>query len=220
MVALALALSGCALQAPLSEGLVFQDAGTRTRVQLQPPPVLRPAELGVPLSASLPSARAVRRATPDDPDAGIEKGWRLGLPFPTVVFVAGDRLAVAATPGAILGASVDATVRLAGPYYATASGNIASNYEAVLQRRVLSGRGGGLGLGAYYRREQFGIEGSLLNPTARFTIRSVGGRASFQLPLGARPYAHVRGFVNAGYAFDTDAPTAAVGASVAFQVRR
>lgn len=222
VMGLAFGTSGCALQAPLSEGLVFGEAGARSRIQANPPPLLHPTELGLPISATLPSARVVRRATPDDTDARAARAWRRSFPIPGVVLVPTDRVAFGFSPAsALLGSVPDVTVRLAGPTFVTAtSAAFFSSYEVILQRRVLTTHGGGLGLGVYHRREQFGIEGRELEPTARFAVRSVGGRASFQLPLGSRPPALVRGFVNVGYALDYGAPMAAAGASVSVRVKR
>ena len=86
---------GCALQAPLSEGLVSESPAHRRGGS-----ALRPVEVGLPLSGSFPSSAAVRRATPEDRDAEAGDAWRIGLPFPAFVFRPSDRASIAFSPGA------------------------------------------------------------------------------------------------------------------------
>ncbi len=199
-------LSGCALQVPMSEGLVFKDPASRTVASWHP------AEVGFPLSATFPSERAFGRATSEYSGADPSPNWRVGLPLPAFVFTPSDRVAVSLTPGGgFVGSSIDATARLTHADFVTVGGNIAGSYEVIAQRRVLAFGSGGVGLGAYHRRERFGIEGLELQPSAIVAIRSVGARVSFQLPLTPGGGDRLRGFASAGYAYDHDAAMAAIG---------
>lgn len=208
-------LGGCAVQAPVSEALVFAP-NPRPLPEASAPLGVVPVEIGLPLSVTAPAPSITEEAT-GDPEAVIHSGWRTWLPSPAFAFRPAERVVVAFSPGiGIAGLGLDATAQVAGPYYVTASVNNALNVQVIAQRRVLAYQGGGVSLGVTVRRERFDV-GEVPDGEDIFAVPSVGGRVAVQTPVfGPNPLIsespfRLRGFVSAGYAWTYDAPVASAG---------
>lgn len=188
--------SGCALSEPSSEHLMMRtDPVDRSETPPGPPGSVRLADVldtitfahSYYLVTTAYEQRVVERFIDDPSREGAPTSINpLGLwsMAPGVSVDLSDRFALGL--GGI-GGDINATWRMAGPYFITASHApaITKNTEVILQRRMLHPRthgGWGVGLGAYWQQTQQRLGEYLLGEGTSFTQRSVGGRLYVRTP--------------------------------------
>ncbi len=103
------------------------------------------------------------------------------------------------------------TLYLPAGFYVTGSTNLLAG-EVVIQRRMLSGRYGGLGLGGFWRVEpQSSKPPSPSQADDPVRLQIVGARGAFVL---GPPELRLYGYLSAGYAPEFDVPVLGLGAIV------
>lgn len=217
-------LSSCALQMPVSEGLVFKDKDEKLLYDDQP--VLPFNFVGgqiVTGSLILPSSGFKDNSFVNfgsDSATVLNDRFLRSTPLPGLLFSFFDfnRVAVGVTPGlVIVGAHLDATVRAVEEIYITANYNLSYNqFELIVQRPLVKKNTGGLSLGLFYRNEQQQYETEFAQFGQRedlFRMRSFGVRAVGQTPRSKFWIFNFRGHINVGYAPDFDASLFTLGLS-------
>lgn len=216
--------TGCGIQMPVTEGLVFSS----DEPYGQSNEVIFP-NLDIRVAATVGSTSRIT-ATSQLRDAAVDESGSAmnneldgsflngpGYPGFAASFGNGRRFAVAFTPGIFLaGMHVDATVRTVEKVFFTVNQNIINNgTELILQRPVYEVNNGGISIGAFFRSEriQFKDQNSIFGePT--FRIEWFGARVMAQSPNINGAGFHLRGFLNVGMVPEFDAPLVGLGIGV------
>lgn len=197
---LGLVLGGCALSEPTSEQLMMRTASVNPdERRASPRPPLREIVDNVEILNThyVTSSRYERHVVQQvfgaeasdegTPDAFNPLGlWSGGVGLAADV---SDRLSLGI--GGVLG-DLNATVRVAGPYFFTASHTplITKNYEFIAQRRLLhpsADHGWGVSLGAYWQRLRLQLGEYVGDANAEsFQQRTAGGRLFVRTPVISR----------------------------------
>ncbi len=187
---------GCALSEPSSEHLMMRTAPVdRDETPPGPPGSVRLADVidtitfanSYYLITEAYERRLVERFVDDPSREGAPTEVNpLGLwsMAPGVSVDLSDRFALGL--GGI-GGDINATLRVAGPYFVTGlhAPAFTRNSEIIVQRRLLHPRvhnGWGVGLGAYWRQTQQRLGEYLVSEGTSFKQRSAGGRLYVRTP--------------------------------------
>ena len=227
IIGLAIYVSGCALQMPVSEGMVFKDKDDpfigENNFEL---PVRFVGGQLVSSNVIVPSSKfkdAAFARFGSDSATVLNENFLRNFSSPGILmsFFDVNRFAIAYTPGAIVvGGHVDATLRAVDEIYITANHNFHSNhFELIVQRPVIKRNAGGISLGAFYRNEKLQFENefdkSLGNREESFRVRWFGLRTLGQSPrIHNEVPVHFKGHINAGYAPDFNAALFTLGISI------
>lgn len=207
--------SGCAIQMPVTEGLVFTEDGYEQR-ELGIGPI-RPGELSTGISRIVPAPvfeERARKAFGDDSIRTLDNGFLYALQIPAFSFGIGKHFAVGMNvplPGFW---KFDSTIRFLDQYYLTVNRKVFfRNTEVILQRRLLYESGGGISAGIFYRYDPFQFREGIQTEQV-FSVSWYGVRAVFQTPDKVATGLHLRGFVSGGYVPEFKTPMAVFGISV------
>lgn len=151
LLVILLSLGGCALPAPLSEGIIFSEPGDYGSTTKRVGPI-RVGDMGFSMAYTAFPASFERRARERFGSKGdtLNLLWRISGLFPSFSFAIADRGATAVTPGlGHAGLSADATVRVLGQSYLTLNANLMGNHEAIMQHRLLYANKRGVSMGGY-----------------------------------------------------------------------
>ena len=190
-------LTGCALQKPLSEGLIFEQPPQRQSG-------ITSAAASINSAALSPALRRYARDRYDvgESGAGLTEPLTYGLAY-SIGFDPAARTRVGLSAGALF-LGIDATTEVLPRTYLTGSANTARSAEVILQRRLYQNRGIGVSLGTFFRSERRGWsyecrEGYCLGvvPDEEVRLNAFGLRSAFRARAGS---VDPSGFVSAGYA--------------------
>lgn len=207
--------TGCAINMPLSEGLVF--SGHKSEDE----PLVQPGESLLAYSYSVPGEQLVARIKSKHGIAAhymLDPRFKNAFPGSGFSWVAGDRVSVGIPLDVLSGAGMDATVRTLANVHLTVKGSYSflgyRQEEIIVQRPVYYfNDGGGISLGVYYRRqvlhfaaEQYSVL-SLHEAVGQFLhVPSYGGRLMVQTSESGsiEKDLPIRGFIIAGYSPEYD----------------
>lgn len=215
--------TGCGIQMPVTEGLVFSSSNPYGKSHEEILPFIRYGGGVTTFSTFAAYSRLTEKAIKkygSNESKDLNRDYMTAAGYPGLGFSYGEgkRLAVAITPGYIIaGTHVDATVRTVEKIFITFNHNILHNgTELILQRPLFEKNGGGLSLGVFYRNQtmQFVKENEQWSYSEPgFRIKWYGMRLMGQSPV---PYSFtkIRGFVNAGYVSGFDVPLITTGIAI------
>ncbi|NGP89018.1 hypothetical protein [Fodinibius halophilus] len=215
-------LTGCGIQMPVSEGLVFSSSSPYGQTHDEILPFIRYGA-SITLTSTLPGHIPLQNAAVDEYGSNQKRYLNdyfmtsVGNPGFGISFGNGRRVAIAFTPGYLVaGTHVDGTVRTFEKVFFTFNQNISINggRELILQRPIWEKDGGGLSLGAFYRNQPMEFvekEDQWDMGIADFKVPWYGVRLMGQTPDRYSKRAHVRGFISVGYVAEYKAPLLGVG---------
>ncbi|SHE82119.1 hypothetical protein SAMN05443144_103251 [Fodinibius roseus] len=224
---MAVFLSGCGIQMPVSEGLVFSNSDPYGQQHEEILPFIRYSG-AVTAVSTMPVYSSLQDAAIEDHGSGESHHLNQklmtsgGNPGFGASLGDGRRFAVAFTPGIFLvGMHADATVRTVENVFITVNQQLGlqSGTELILQRPVWERKGGGISVGAFFRSQpmQFVEEDERWSRgEPEFHIQWYGLRLIGQSPDISGNKFHLRGFINAGYAGEYQVPLVGLGMAFAF----
>ncbi|MBL1215110.1 MAG: hypothetical protein HND52_17225 [Ignavibacteriae bacterium] len=181
---LGLSLTGCALHAPLSEEIIFDDELEETTDFNS---IFRSSKVRVSLTKSyysktFESLNRERYAV--NVDTTLNPFWQIGVAGYSFLLVFGDKFSIGLNPSLLVNAGADFTYEISSNLYITGLGNLTKNAELILQTKIFDGKYFKGSFGFNYRHERQGyINFFSMDKTEPFDVNLIGIRGVLYFPL-------------------------------------
>jgi hypothetical protein len=188
-------LTGCALHAPLSEELVFDDELQETTDFNS---IFRSSKVRVSLTKSYYSKtfeKLNRERYAVNVDTVLNPFWQIGVSGYSLLLVFGDKFSIGINPSLLLNAGADFTYEISNNLYITGLGNLTKNAELILQTKIFDRKYLKGSIGFNYRHERQGFENFFsMDKTKPFDVNMIGLRGVIYFPLLRHNYRAQFGF--------------------------
>ena len=190
-----LLITGCALHAPLSEEIIFDDELQETTDLIS---IFRSSEVRVSLTKSYYSKtfeNLNRERYAVNVDTTLNPFWQIGVAGYSFLLVFGDKFSIGINPSLLLNAGADFTYEISNNLYITGLGNLTKNAELILQTKFFDGKYFKGSFGFNYRHERQGyINFFSMDKAQPFDVNIIGIRGVLYFPLLCHNYRAQFGF--------------------------
>jgi hypothetical protein len=170
-----LIFSGCALYPPISESLIFKDNSNADYTD-KTYSFYRISFSNLIVNPAIPN-KYLDKNNIELLSNSLNRLWLVGLSNFGVLYRLNNSFYIGFNTGLIFNTGIDFTFEIVDDYFITAEATLLTNYELIIQKRIINNVDFINTIGIIYRHDRLGFSENLMNNAINFYTNSVGVRS-------------------------------------------